>query len=223
MLGVLYLIFNEGYAASSGTDLTRVDLIHEAIRLARIVTHLLPEETEASGLLGLMLLHDSRRLARLDPDGRMVSLEQQNRNVWDKAKIVEGTRILKAALPKQRLGPYQIQACISALHVEATSWTQTDWPQIAALYNLLFSIHPSPIIRINQALAISYAQSVAAALTMLDEVAVSHDVTALKSYHVARADLLERRGDHAKAVPFYERAIELSDNETERAFLMAKL
>ncbi len=223
VLSVIYLIFNEGYAASSGAELNRVDLINEAIRLARIMVHLMPGETEISGLLALMLLHDARRLARLDGEGRMVSLEDQNRGLWDKAKAREGVSCLKQALEQGRVGPYQLQAAISALHLEAASWQATDWPQIAALYNLLYALQPSPVVRINQAMAVSHAVSVKAAITLLDEVASGGDMSGYKAYQVARADLMARAGQPEAARGFLAQALALSDNQVERAFLNEKL
>ncbi len=222
VLSTIYLVFNEGYAASSGENLTRVDLIVEAIRIARITAHLMPDEAEVSGLLALMLLHDSRRFARLDAGGRMVPLEKQNRAKWDSHKIAEGTTLLHETLSRQKLGPYQIQACISALHVEAPSWEQTDWPQIAALYNLLYRVQPSPVIRINQALAISYAESIEAALKILDDVSNHTNIMQYKSYYVARADLMARAGQAGEAKKLLEQAINLSGNDVERDFLLDK-
>ncbi|MEM9937413.1 MAG: RNA polymerase sigma factor [Pseudomonadota bacterium] len=223
VLSTIYLIFNEGYAASSGAMLTRVDLIIEAIRLARIMARLMPEETEIEGLLSLMLLHDARRNARVDKQGAMVSLERQNRALWDKSKIKEGTARLKAVLKKGRVGPYQVQASISALHVEAPSWTQTDWPQIAALYDLLYQMQPTPVVRINQALAISQMGDVRRALEMLTEIGETHDLSGYKAFHLARADLLQKVGDFRQAGKLIEVALALTDNQMERGFLERKL
>ncbi|MEO0548794.1 MAG: RNA polymerase sigma factor [Pseudomonadota bacterium] len=223
VLSTIYLIFNEGYAASSGARLTRVDLILEAIRLARIMARLMPEETEIEGLLSLMLLHDARRIARVDKRGAMVSLEHQNRALWDKSKIKEGTARLKAVLKKGRVGPYQVQASISALHVEAPSWAQTDWPQIAALYDLLYQMQPTPVVRINQALAISQMGDVKRALEMLTEIGETHDLSGYKAFHLARADLLQKVGDFRQAGKLIEVALALTDNQMERGFLERKL
>ena len=222
VLRVLYLIFNEGYAAMTGDSPTRADLSDEAIRLNRIVCHLLPDETEAAGLLALMLLHDSRRVARKDDNGDMVALEHQNRARWDKAKILEGKAILKATLVKQRIGPYQLQAAISAIHAESTTWQNTDWPQIAALYQLLYSIQPSAVVRINQAIAVSYADTPVAALTLLEAAAAGGQLTRYQPYYAAKADLLARAGNLSEANEYFTKAIELSQNRSERAFLEKK-
>ena len=223
VLGVIYLIFNEGYSASSGDNLTRTDLSNEAIRLGRIMVALMPDDTEVAGLLALMLLHDSRRLARIDEAGTMVTLELQNRRKWDKAKITEGKSLLKAALMKHRLGPYQLQASISAVHVDGESWAATDWPQIAELYKLLYQIQPSPVVRINQAMAISYAVSVEAAITMLDELRDSDSMQKYQSYYVARADLMSRSGQIEKSKNLLRTALKLAENDVERNFLNQKL
>lgn len=222
ILAVIYLIFNEGYAATSGAVLTRVDLIREAIRLARIMRRLLPGETEISGLLALMLLHDSRRLARTGEDGAMIALEDQNRRLWDKQKIAEGTALIQETLRQQKVGSYQLQAAISALHVEAESWDQTDWPQIAALYSLLYTIQPSLVVRINQAVAVSFATSIEAGLDILDQVAGDHETSHYKAYHVARADLLARAGRQDEAKNCLTEGLALADNDVERDFLTKK-
>jgi RNA polymerase sigma-70 factor (ECF subfamily) len=223
VLRVIYLIFNEGYAASNGGSLMRVDLVTEAIRLTRILLELMPEETEVAGLLSLILLHDSRRYARMTDTGDIVPLAQQNRRKWDKAKIKEGQKILKATLRLKPVGPYQIQAAISAIHAEAASWEVTDWPQIAALYSLLYDIQPSPIIRINQAMAVSYAQSVDAALSILDDVENDKAIENYRPFYLAKADLLERSGNKKEAKANLEMALSLSMNEKEVDFLTHKL
>lgn len=222
VLGVIYLIFNEGYSASSGEGFIRVHLSDEAIRLARILAALLPQETEVHGLLALMLLHDSRRLARQGERGDIIALEVQNRALWDKARIIEGTKLLKLAMKKGAIGPYQIQAAISALHVESGSWEATDWAQIAVLYKLLFSLQPTLVVRINQAMAVSYAISTQAALDMLEQVAVENDIAHYQPYFAARADLHERQSNNDLAMIDYQQAIELSSTEAQREFLKAK-
>ena len=223
VLNVIYLIFNEGYRSSSGKTLTKVDLSNEAIRAARILEQLLPDETEVSGLLALMLLHDSRRYARLDNDGQMVALEHQNRQKWDKGKFREGKALLTRTLKKEKIGPYQLQASISALHNESPSWEKTDWQQISALYQLLYQLQPSPVVRLNQAMAVSYVESIETAMDMLDEIAEHKNIQAYQPYYVARADLARRAGDIKQAKAFLNRAIELTDNEIEKEFLIKKM
>ena len=222
VLSVIYLVFNEGYSATTGNSLTRTGLSEEAIRLSRIVHQLLPGETEVAGLLSLMLLHDSRRFARTGDHGEMIALEDQNRARWDKTKIAEGTALLKETLPKQRVGPYQLQAAISAVHAESPSWDQTDWPQIVALYEVMHTIQPSPVVRINQAVAISYASSVSSALVMMDDAAAGGGLDKYQPYFAARADLLTRAGKIDEAKACFEMAIQLSDNNQEKDFLSQK-
>ncbi|MEO9877416.1 MAG: RNA polymerase sigma factor [Anderseniella sp.] len=223
VLSVIYLIFNEGYSASSGDALTRTDLIEEAIRLARIVNRLIPDNTEVSGLLALLLLHDARRFARTGKLGELIPLDMQNRRRWDQAKIAEGVGILETVLPKRRLGAYQLQAAISAVHAQSPSWQETDWPQIEALYNLLYAVQPSPVVRINQAVAVSYARSLEAALAMLDEAATGGVLDAYQPYFAARADILARAGRTQDAKKNFGTAIDLSDNSQEKAFLHDKI
>lgn len=223
VLRVLYLIFNEGYSASSGQHLTRSELSEEAIRLARIVAKLLPEETEVAGLLALMLLHDARRTARANADGSMIALENQNRARWDKSKISEGVSILKETLPLQRIGPYQLQAAISAVHDQSPSWETTDWQEIVALYDLLYSHQPSPVVLINRAMATSYARSEYEALQMLDEANGDGALDNYQHYYAARADFLVRTDQFDEAATCFKTAIELSKNDQERAFLTSKL
>jgi len=222
VLRVIYLIFNEGYAAHSGDQLTRTDLSNEAIRLAHIIESLLPEETEVQGLLALMLLHDSRRYARLSQEGQMVALEDQNRARWDRSKITAGSAILEATLPKQRVGPYQLQAAISALHAQSPSWAETDWHQIVGLYALLYRQQPNPVIRINQAIALSYAHTLETGMDMLHSANADGKLERYQPYHAARADLFARAGRSREARAAFEQAIALSDNSLEREFLSAK-
>jgi len=222
VLRVIYLIFNEGYAPKSGDVLVRRDLSEEAIRLARIVTNLMPEETEVTGLLALMLFHDSRRVARTDAMGDMIALEHQDRGRWNRAKIQEADRLLKGVLGKGRVGPYQLQAAVSGLHSGAASWEETDWPQIAAFYAALHEIEPSPIVRINQAVAVAYGYGVESGLRMLREAGESGALDGYQPYHAALADLLGRSGALDAAMAAYARAIELTDNAPGQAFLEAK-
>ncbi len=223
VLAVIYLIFNEGYAASSGEDLTRIDLINEAIRLSRILMQLLPEEAEVLGLHALLLLHDARRYARLDKRGCMVALEHQDRSLWDQNKAQEGNQIIKQALAKGAVGPYQLQACISALHVAAVDWDATDWPQISSLYALLYQMQPTAIVRINHAVAVSYSVSVEAAIGMI--ASLEDDVAFNKSaaFLLAKADFLERYGNIGSAILLLEQVVSLGDNVVESAFINDKI
>jgi RNA polymerase sigma-70 factor (ECF subfamily) len=219
VLAVLYLIFNEGYSATSGDALIRQELCAEAIRLARVLRDLMPDEPEAFGLLALMLLHHARRDARTAADGTLVILEEQDRSLWHREEIAEGSTLVERALRMRRAGPYQIQAAISALHCEAPSADETDWPQIASVYGELLAIEPTPVVALNRAVAVAMATSPAEGLALLDgsELAVALDGYHL--YHAARADLLRRAGKRAESSVAYRRALELVTNETERAYL----
>ncbi|MFD0916362.1 RNA polymerase sigma factor [Pseudahrensia aquimaris] len=220
VLRVLYLIFNEGYAAHSGDRVFRTDLSEEAIRLARIISTLMPKDTEIAGLLALMLLHDARRNARTQSDGTMIPLEHQNRNRWNRSAIKEGQAILHEAMAQKRIGPYQIQAAISALHNESPSWEQTDWPQIEALYTTLQAIEPSPVVQLNLAYSASHSRPLVQVLQLLDELE-----TQLKTYqpfHAAKADILSRAGKTSEAIRSYEKAIALATNDRDAAFLRSK-
>lgn len=214
VLKVIYLIFNQG--------IERDGLSAEAIRLGRIIHDLMPDECEVAGLLALMLIHDARRAARLDASGSFVPLELQNRMRWNKSKINEGVDLLKITLPTGgRVGPYQLQAAINAVHGRAVTWKETDWTEIAALYEVFYRIQPTPVVRINQAVAVSYARSVEQALEMLDE--VGSDLDRYQPYWAARADILARLDDRFGAATCFERAIELSDTEQEKVFLRGRL
>jgi RNA polymerase sigma-70 factor (ECF subfamily) len=209
--------------ATSGTNdeaLTRSDLCREAIRLGRVLVALLPQSAEARGLLALMLLHDSRREARLNAAGELVLLEEQDRSRWDQAKIQEGIAILDQALTLFAPGPYQVQAAISALHAEAETAESTDWPQIAALYNTLAVMIPSPVVEVNRAAAVAMAQNPSAGLALLHQI---EGATDFYPYHVARADLLRRTNQWEAAVEAYEQAIALCGNSAERAYLQQRL
>jgi len=225
VLAVLYLIFNEGYAATSGNELIRQELCDEAIRLARILTSLLirqallSEVPEAMGLLALLLLHDARREARVGPEGELVLLEDQDRSHWDRGKIREGTGIMECALHMRQPGPYQVQAAISALHAQAEHAEDTDWPQIAALYTKLMSMTPSPVVELNRAVAIAMADGPLQGLAMLDRTALGKELGDYYLFHAARADLLRRAGRMRDARDAYIQALNLCQNERERAFL----
>jgi RNA polymerase sigma-70 factor (ECF subfamily) len=223
VLAVVYLIFNEGYSATSGNRPTRSDLCSEAIRLGRILVALAPHEPEVLGVLSLMLLHDSRRAARSDDDGNLVTLEFQDRGLWDGDAIREGDELLRRALAIQRPGVYQIQAAISAVHANAESYESTDWREIAGLYRALYELQPSWVVRLNQAVALSYAESPRAGLEVLAELEKIDATSHYQPYHAARADFLRRAGRLEESATAYRRAIELSGNEAERRFLEARL
>jgi RNA polymerase sigma-70 factor, ECF subfamily len=223
VLRVLYLVFNEGYAASSGDSLVRRELTTEAIRLARLVVTLLPDEPEAAGLLALMLLHDARREARTTPAGDLVLLEDQDRGQWDADRISEGQGLITAALRAGRAGAYQIQAAIAALHDEAPSWAETDWAQISGLYRRLVVLDPSPVIELNLAAAVAMADGPAIGLALMDGLAAGGSLETYPYLHAARADLLRRLDRRSEAATAYRRALELTDNRAEREFLQRRL
>jgi RNA polymerase sigma-70 factor (ECF subfamily) len=223
VLHVLYLIFNEGYSASAGETLVRRELCAEAIRLARILTALMPDEPEALGLLALLLLHDARREARTSDAGEMVLLEDQDRSRWDHGKIDEGRAILDRALGAGRPGPFQVQAAIAALHDAAPAPGGTDWPQIAALYSRLAELAPSPVVELNRAVAIAMADGPAAGLARLEALALDEQLATYPYLHAARADLLRRLDRRGAAAAAYRRALQLTTNEVERAFLIRRL
>jgi len=222
VLSVLYLIFNEGYAATESEELVRSDLCTEAVRLARLVVELMPREPEARGLLALMLLHDSRREARV-AYGEVVLLEDQDRSRWDHAMIDEGAALVEEALRQGRVGPYQIQAAIAALHARAPAPGATDWPQIVALYTVLERICPTPIVRLNRAVAIAMAGDIPGGLEMMDALGEDGSLDRYHLFHSARADLLRRLGRTRASGEAYERALAVCSHPVERRFLKRRL
>jgi len=220
---VIYLIFNEGYAATSGANLIRDELCREAIRLGEIMKALLPDDAEVQGLLALMLLHDGRRPARRDDGGGLMTLETQDRRLWDRARIDHGRTLLIGALARGQIGPYQIQAAISAVHADAADFESTDWKEICLLYQELHALQPSPIVALNGAVARSFADGPAAGLAALDAIDKAETLARYQPYHVARADILRRAGDKAAAHAAYRVAVHLTDNESERVFLETRL
>jgi RNA polymerase sigma-70 factor (ECF subfamily) len=221
LLAVIYLIFNEGYVATSGDTLTRHELCSEAIRLCRILVDLMPGSAEAHGLLALMLLHDSRRETRLNEAGELVLLNEQDRTLWDSSKIQEGISILDEAIALHDPGPYQVQAAISALHAEAPTAAATDWNQIAALYHTLAMMTPSIVVEVNRAVAIGMARGLQEGLKLLLQLEDQADN--FYPYHTARADLLRRTNQREAAADAYKRALDLCNNKTERGYLQRRL
>jgi RNA polymerase sigma-70 factor (ECF subfamily) len=219
VLAVIYLIFNEGYTASSGNRLVRDDLCKEAIRLGRLLAELMPDEPEIRGLLALMLLMGSRRAARTTSDGELVLLSDQDRGLWDRTLISEGQAIIRECLRGNRPGPYQIQAAINAVHSDSSAASATDWWQIVQLYNQLMSLAPSPVVALNRAVAVAEVEGTDAALTLVDGL----DLDGYYLFHAIRADLLRRLGRSAEAVLEYEAAIALTQNGPERAFMERSL
>ena len=223
VLGVLYLLFNEGYAASAGADLVRQNLTAEAIRLARILAQMLPDEPEAGGLLALLLLHDARRAARVDATGELVPLEDQDRSRWDASQIAEGTRLLEAALQRGRPGPYQVQAAIAACHATAAEAADTDWAQIAALYGQLVRLVPSAVVRLNRAVAVAMRDGPAAGLALVEQLERARELAGYHLLPATRADLLRRLGRTGEAAAAYREALELAPTEPERRYLARRL
>ncbi|MFD2349249.1 RNA polymerase sigma factor [Nonomuraea ferruginea] len=223
VLQVIYSIFTEGYAASAGPDLQRLDLAEEAIRLARILRRLLPAEREVAGLLGLMLLIHARRDARTGPGGELVLLDEQDRGRWDRAMIEEGLRLVPAALADGPPGPYGVQAAIAALHDEAADVATTDWPQIVALYDVLLALAPSPVAELNRAAAVALRDGPEAAWRCSTRWPSEPRLRAYAPYPMARADLLQRLGRLPEAAAAYREALDLAGTEPERAHLRRRL
>jgi RNA polymerase sigma-70 factor (ECF subfamily) len=223
VLTVIYLVFNEGYAATRGEPLVRADLCAEAIRLGRLLRLLMsPPPAEVTALVALMLLHDSRRNARLDESGDLVVLEEQDRGLWDQRQIAEALPLVAGAL-RSEPGPFALQAAIAAIHCQAARAEDTDWPQIVQFYTLLERVEPSPIISLNRAVAVAMVSGPQPALTLIDDIAAGGDLDAYHLLHAARADLLRRLGSNAKAAESYVRALALVTNESERRFLERRL
>lgn len=222
VLRVVYLVFNEGYYASSGAALTRHDLSNEAISLGRLLVELLPEP-EALGLLGLMLLHDSRRAARTSPSGELILLDDQDRSLWKRDQIAEGLALVERALAARQVGPYTIQAAIAAVHANALDTAATDWTQIVALYDLLAQAEPSPVVELNRAVAVAMRDGPAAGLVLIDTILGGGNLSDYHLAHAARADLCRRLGRIAEARAAYERALSLAEQEPERRFLERRL
>ena len=220
---VIYLIFNEGYSATAGDSLVRTDLCGEAIRLGRMLRELLPNEPENIGLLALILLQDSRREARINEQSELVTLEHQDRRHWDRNKIAEGIRLIETVLPMGRVGNYQLQAAIAAVHAEAKTADETDWPQIVALYQELMRINSSPIVALNYAAAVAMSAGWAAGLALMDEANAGKKLEHYSLYHAARADLLRRLNRLQEATAAYERALALTTNRVEQQYLQRRL
>jgi RNA polymerase sigma-70 factor (ECF subfamily) len=223
VFAVVYLLFNEGYAATAGADLLRTGLTAEAIRLGRVLAALMPDEPEVHGLLALMLLHDARRASRVDDAGDLVPLEEQDRTRWDRDRIDEAVSMLDAALRRGRPGPFQVQATIAACHATASDAAATDWRQIAGLYGQLARLTPTPIVALNQAVAVAMADGPAAGLALVDAVAATGKLAAYHLLPATRADLLRRLGRGAEAAEAYRAAVDLTTTDAERRYLNRRL
>ena len=222
VLHVIYLVFNEGYSASSGGAVTRADLTGESIRLTRVLVELLPD-SEVIGLLALMLLHESRRTARTSPTGELILLEDQDRTLWNREYIAEGIALVSRALETGRIGPYTLQAAISAVHAEASTAADTNWDRIVGFYDLLLQLEPSPIVHLNRAVAVAMRDGPAAGIALIDEILADGSLDGYHLAHAARADFYRRLGDTKQARSAYERALELAIQEPDRRFLERRL
>ena len=222
VLRVIYLVFNEGYAATSGPSVTRHDLAGEAIRVGRLIVDLLPEP-EAMGLLALMLLHESRRAARMSADGALILLEEQDRTLWDRTQIAEGLALVQRGLGSRRVGPYLLQAAIAAVHADARTAADTDWAEVVGLYDVLLRVEPSPVIALNRAVAVAMRDGAEAGLAIVDTLAARGQLNDYRLLHAARADFCRRLGRRAEAAESYERALALTRQEPERRFLERRL
>lgn len=223
ILAVIYLIFTEGYAASSGEALIRNELSSEAIRLGRLVVELMPDEPEARGLLALMLLHDSRRLSRVDANGDLVLLEDQDRSLWNRQAIDEGLRHVRVALARDALGPYVLQGAIAALHAEAPTFARTDWRQMVVLFDLLFQVLSTPVVALNRAVALAMRDGPSRGLELMSDLASDQQLSSHHLLHAARADLLRRLGRNDEALTAYRRALALPQNGAERRYLERRI
>lgn len=216
---VIYLIFNEGYSSTAGEKLVRADLCAEAIRLSRVLCELLPNEPENIGLLALMLIHDSRRNARVNATGELVTLEDQDRSLWNHSQINEGVSLVEHALGMHSIGPYQLQAAIAAVHGGAATAAETDWRQIAELYGVLMRISPTPVVALNHAVAVAMSEGFSRGLAMIDELGATGELDGYYLFHAARADILRRLDRRGEAAVAYQRALELVTNSVERNYL----
>jgi RNA polymerase sigma-70 factor (ECF subfamily) len=223
VLAVLYLMFSEGYSASSGSDLIKVDLCHEAIRLARLLAALMPGEREASGLLALMLFQHSRRFARTDAAGDLVTLEEQDRAVWDRAEIEQANAMLEASVGSDAMGPYRLQGLIAACHANSPHPDLTDWARIAVLYERLLEVAANPLVRLNHAIAVGMARSFEDGLAITDALAASGELRDYHLLHATRADFLRRLGRHSEAGTAYRDALHLARNDAERRYLTKRM